>query len=284
MNAPSEARASAAPGTPPPLEARGLTRRFEGRAALEDLSFRLERGEMLAMIGPNGAGKSTCFNLLGGQLRADAGEVRLEGRDVTGWSPRRLWRAGLGRAFQIAAIYPSMTVAENVQMALLAHHRRLGAMLPRARRLYREEALAVLARTGLADQADRHAAVLAYGDLKRLDLACALAHGPRVLLMDEPTAGMAPAERGALMALVSGIARTEGVSVLFTEHDMDVVFGHADRVMVLNRGRLIAEGPPEAIQANARVREVYLGGGAPVAATGGPADGAENGRVPDADG
>jgi len=154
-----------------------------------------------------------------------------------------------------------MTVAENVQMALLSHRNRLWSLWPAATRLYREEALALLERVGMAGQADRACGVLAYGDLKRVELAIALANRPRLLLMDEPTAGMAPKERVALMALAARLVREEGVGVLFTEHDMDVVFAHADRIIVLNRGRLIAEGRPEAVRADPRVQEIYLGRG-----------------------
>lgn len=243
------------------LETRGLTRDFGGNRAVDGVSFRLHKGELLALIGPNGAGKSTCFNMLMGQLKPSAGEIFLLGEKLVNHTPRQVWRKGVGRTFQITAAYPSMTVAENVQMALMSHHRRTFAILPHAWRLYRDEALALLALVGMADQADRHCAVLAYGDLKRLELAAALAHDPRLLLMDEPTAGMAPRERVALMQLVADIVRDRGVSVLFTEHDMDVVFAHSHRIMVLNRGQLIADGSVEQIRTDPRVQEVYLGGG-----------------------
>ncbi|MGQ0676305.1 MAG: ABC transporter ATP-binding protein, partial [Rhodospirillales bacterium] len=201
-------------------------------------------------------------NMLNGQLRPDAGSVALMGGDLAGLKPRRIWRMGVGRTFQIAATFASMTVVENVQMALLSRRRRLWSFWPAAARLCRDEAMALLARVGMAAQADRACGVLAYGDLKRVELAVALAHSPRLLLMDEPTAGMAPKERVALMALTREIVRAEGMGVLFTEHDMDVVFGHADRILVLNRGRLIAQGPPDEVRADPRVQEIYLGGGA----------------------
>ncbi|ETW13618.1 branched-chain amino acid ABC transporter ATP-binding protein [Roseivivax marinus] len=245
----------------PILEVRDLSRHFGAIRAVDRVSFRLAPGEMLALIGPNGAGKSTCFDMLMGQTDPTSGQVLLDGRDITGWPARRVWRAGVGRTFQVTATYGSMRVVENVQTALMSHHRRSFAAWPRFRRLYREEAMALLEQVGMADQAGRPAAVLAYGDLKRLDLAMALAHGPRLLLMDEPTAGMAPAERAALMELTAGIVARQGMAVLFTEHDMEAVFGHAHRVLVLNRGEIIADGPPEAIRADARVQEVYLGGG-----------------------
>jgi branched-chain amino acid transport system ATP-binding protein len=188
--------------------------------------------------------------------------VRFAERDITGLPPRAIWRLGVGRTFQITATFGSMTVAENVQMALLSHHRRLWSLWPRATSLHRDEAAALLDLVGMADQAQRACGVLAYGDLKRVELAVALAHGPRLLLMDEPTAGMAPAERIALMELTARIARARAIAVLFTEHDMDVVFAHADRIIVLDRGRLIAEGTPQAVRANKAVQDVYLGSGA----------------------
>jgi branched-chain amino acid transport system ATP-binding protein len=241
------------------LVAEGLRKRFGANEAVAGVSLAVEPGEMLALIGPNGAGKSTCFNMLGGQLRPDAGSVRLEERDVTGLAPRRLAHLGVGRTFQITASFASMTVRENVQTALLAQKRQAWRFWQAADAQHVGLAEGLLARVGMASQAERPAGVLAYGDLKRLELAMALAGDPVLLLMDEPTAGMAPAERAALMALVRGIARDQGVAVLFTEHDMDVVFGHADRVLVLDRGRLIAQGTPEAVRADPRVRAVYLG-------------------------
>jgi branched-chain amino acid transport system ATP-binding protein len=243
------------------LETRGLTKAFGGLVAVDDVSLALREGELLALIGPNGAGKSTCFNMLMGQLKPTAGDVILAGETITGLSPRQIWRKGVGRTFQITATYSSMTVAENVQMALLSHNGEVFRFLPYAHFRYRDEALALLAMVGMADQADRHCAVLAYGDLKRMELAIALAHEPRLLLMDEPTAGMAPKERVALMELTARIVADRRVSVLFTEHDMDVVFAHAHRIMVLNRGKLIAEGSAREIRNNPLVQEVYLGGG-----------------------
>jgi branched-chain amino acid transport system ATP-binding protein len=245
----------------PVLAVTGLGKAFGGVRAVDGVGFTLDAGCILALIGPNGAGKTTCFNMLNGQLRPDAGRILLAGEDVTGLPPRRIWRRGVGRTFQITATFASMTVIENVQMALISHHHRLAAMLPTVKRLHVDHAMALLERVGMADQARRACAVLAYGDLKRVELAIALANDPKLLLMDEPTAGMAPGERKALMALTARIVRERNIAVLFTEHDMDVVFGHADRVMVLNRGTLIAEGTPDAVRADHRVQEVYLGAG-----------------------
>jgi branched-chain amino acid transport system ATP-binding protein len=244
------------------LSAQGLSKSFGGVQAVRSVSLSVAEGEMLALIGPNGAGKSTCFNMLGGQVRPDAGRVLLAGRDIGGAGPRAVSRLGVGRTFQITATFASMTVRENVQTALTARAGQVWRFWRPAAALHRAEAEALLDQVGLAAQADRAAGVLAYGDVKRLELAVALAGDPRLLLMDEPTAGMAPAERIALMRLTRQLATERRVAVLFTEHDMDVVFGVADRILVLNRGELIAEGDGAAIRAHPRVREVYLGSGA----------------------
>jgi len=241
------------------LVVENLAKSFGGVHAVQGVSFSLAAGELLALIGPNGAGKSTCFNMLNGQLRPDQGRVVLNGQPITGKPPRTVWRMGVGRTFQITATFASLPVIENVQLALLSHQRRILRFWKPLAAEDPAPALALLERVGMADQAHRPCGVLAYGDLKRVELAIALANAPRLLLMDEPTAGMAPAERVALMALTARIARESGIGVLFTEHDMDVVFTHADRIMVLERGRLLAEGAPEAVRADPRVREVYLG-------------------------
>ncbi len=240
----------------------GLTKSFGALRAVAGVSFALAEGEFLALIGPNGAGKTTCFNMLNGQIRPDAGRVVFAGRDITGLRPRRVWRLGVGRTFQVAQGYASMSVRENVQLALIAHHGRLHSVTPRAAALCRDEAMALLDRVGMAAEAERPCGVLAYGDLKRVELAVALTNAPRLLLMDEPTAGMAPKERVALMELTASLTRERGIAVLFTEHDMDVVFAQASRVIVLNRGKLIAEGAPEAVRADQAVQDVYLGSGA----------------------
>lgn len=240
-----------------------LSKAFGGVRAVDDVSFAVGAGERVALIGPNGAGKTTLFNAVNGQLRPDSGSVRIAGADVTGAAPHRIWRAGVGRTFQITATFASMTVLENVQVAL-ATAGGFATSLGRAL-AHRERGAAerLAERVGLAGQADVAASALPYGDLKRLELAVAMTNRPRLLLMDEPTAGIAAGERGAMMALVDELVEAEGVAVLFTEHDMDVVFGHADRVVVLDRGRVIAEGAPETVRADETVRAVYLGDFAP---------------------
>lgn len=241
------------------LEVRGLSKAFGGVRAVSNVTFEVNAGELLALIGPNGAGKSTCFNMLNGQLTPDAGAIAFEGQSINGLKPRQVWRRGVGRTFQITATFSSMTVRENVQVALLSHHGRLKSLFSRAKDQFVGEADALLERVGMLPQAERPCSVLAYGDLKRLELAVALANKPRLLLMDEPTAGMAPKERIALMALAADIVKTDNIGVLFTEHDMDVVFAHASRMIVLNRGELIAAGAPAAVRADPEVQRIYLG-------------------------
>ena len=234
---------------------------FGGLRAVDGVSIDVDEGSIVGLIGPNGAGKTTCFNMVGGQLAPDAGSVRLGGVELVGRRPEAVWRLGVGRTFQIAETFASLTVRENVQLALLSHARRVLGWWRSARTQFVAEADALLASVGMAEQATRATSVLAYGDVKRVELAIALAHRPRLLLMDEPTAGMAPRERDELMALARRLAREQSIGVLFTEHSMDVVFAHADRILVLARGELIAQGPPALVRDDPRVREVYFGGG-----------------------
>jgi len=238
-----------------------LAKSFGGIEAVRDVSFAVTAGEIVAMIGPNGAGKTTCFNLVNGQLAPDGGSVTLLGRRIDSLPPRTIARAGVGRTFQITATFASMTVRENVQMALIAHAGGERDIAARAADLHVDEADALLDKVGVAALADRGCATLAYGDAKHVELALALANAPKLLLMDEPTAGMSTHARHRLMELAADLARRDRIAMLFTEHDMDVVFGHADRVIVLDRGRIIAEGTPDAIRADPRVRAVYLGEG-----------------------
>ena len=238
-----------------------ISKAYGGVQAVRDVSFNVAPGEMVAIIGPNGAGKTTCFNMLNGQLVPDSGEIRLGDASLVGLPPHRVSRQGVGRTFQVTATFGSMSVRENVQTALLSHHRRNYSLWSDAREFFVEDADALLERVGMRSQAGRPCAVLAYGDLKRVELAVALANRPRLLLMDEPTAGMAPEERGALMTLAAALARHDNLAVLFTEHDMEVVFGFASRVIVMHLGEVIAAGAPDEVRADARVREVYLGEG-----------------------
>lgn len=244
-----------------------LSKSFGAVQAVDNVSFTLKSGQFLALIGPNGAGKTTCFNMINGQLRPDSGMIRFGDNDIAGLAPREICHRGIARTFQIAATFGSMTVAENVQMALIARSRQVYQFWRPARSYHRDRALKILDQVGMAAAADRPCRELAYGDVKRVELAIALATDPQLLLMDEPTAGMAPGERNALIALVKSLVMERGISVLFTEHSMDVVFAFADRIIVMARGKLIADGDPQAIRKDPQVVSVYFGSGRSFAST-----------------
>jgi branched-chain amino acid transport system ATP-binding protein len=243
------------------LAVSSLCKSFGAVRAVDGVSFSVAAGEFLALIGPNGAGKSTCFNTINGQLKPDSGAIRFAGRDIAGLPPREICRSGIARTFQVAATFGSMTVVENVQMALISHAGETYGLWRSASAYHRPRAMQLLHQVGMAEAADRPCRELAYGDVKRVEFAIALASDPRLLLMDEPTAGMAPRERNELIGLVKSIVIERGVSVLFTEHSMDVVFAFADRILVMARGRLIAAGDAKTIRSDPTVREVYFGSG-----------------------
>ena len=243
----------------PILRVQSLFKRFGGLPALGGVDLAVEAGEFRAIIGPNGAGKSTFFNTLTGLLRPDSGRIAFEGKDITGEPPHRVARRGVARTFQITSIFHDLTALENVQVALLAHTRRSWSMWPRARAFGTERAQELLAQVGLAASTAKPAGTLAHGDQKRLELAIALAGEPRLLLLDEPTAGMAAQERLEAIRLVHRIARELGLSCVFTEHDMVVVFAVATRITVLHQGRVLAEGTPAEVRALPEVQQVYLG-------------------------
>jgi branched-chain amino acid transport system ATP-binding protein len=243
------------------LEVTGITKSFGGFRAVSDVSLRIETQQIAAVIGPNGAGKSTLFNLITGHLRPDSGSVRLDGRDITGAPPYRICRMGVGRSFQRTNIFAQLTVFENLQAAFLVHHRRGGNFWLRAEELYRDETDALLASIGLAGQEATVAGTLSYGNQKQLELGLALASDPAVLLLDEPTAGMSASETHETIALLKRIADERSLTLLFTEHDMEVVFSIAQKIAVLHQGRIIAEGRPEEVRADPEVRQVYLGHG-----------------------
>ena len=238
-----------------------LSKAFGGVHAVSGVSFAIARGEFLALIGPNGAGKSTCFGMINGQLRPDAGSIVLDGANIAGLPPREIWRRGVGRTFQVAATFASMTVIENVQMALISKAGETYRMWRPIASLHRNRALDLLEQVGMRTAADRPSRELAYGDVKRVELAIALANDPKLLLMDEPTAGMGPRERNDLIALVKRLVVERRISVLFTEHSMDVVFAFADRIVVMARGKLIADGDAKTIREDPLVRQVYFGSG-----------------------
>ncbi len=229
------------------LRVHALAKQFGGLSAVDDLSFALEDGEFTALIGPNGAGKTTCFNLLNGVLAPDSGSIHLDDRDITSLATYQRARLGLGRTFQIAATFRSMTVRENIDVAL------------KAAQQTSSDVSRLMDETGIAAHSERIITELSYGDIKRVELAMALASAPGVLLLDEPTAGMGRDERRAIMDLISGLVQVRGTTVLFTEHDMDSVFGYANRILVMDQGRLIADSSPDDIRQNELVQRIYLG-------------------------
>jgi ABC-type branched-subunit amino acid transport system ATPase component/ABC-type branched-subunit amino acid transport system permease subunit len=241
------------------LRIEGLSKRFGGLKAVDDVTIEVHEGQRHAVIGPNGAGKSTLFNLLTGQIRPDSGKVTFDGSEVTGRRPYQLSRLGIGRAFQITNIFPKLTVLQNLQYAMLAHRGVTRRPFGIADRMYRDEAVQLLEAVGLGRHSARQAGLLSHGDQRALELAISLALGTRLLLLDEPTAGMSPYETTLAVDLVNEVVAQEGLTLLFCEHDMDIVFGMADVVTVMHQGRVLAEGTPEVIRSNSEVQRVYLG-------------------------
>ena len=241
------------------LEVRGLHKSFGGFAAISGVDLAVDRRQIFAVIGPNGAGKTTLFNLVTGHLRPNAGQVMLDGRDITGMAPHRLCALGMGRSFQRANIFPRLSVFENVQAAVIAHRRRGRDFWSRSAGLYRAETEALLRDVNLIDAAHTDGGTLSHGDQKQLELGIALAGEPDILLLDEPTAGMSAGETRGAIELLRRIAAARELTLLFTEHDMEAVFSIAQRVAVLHQGSIIAVGAPGEIRANPEVRRVYLG-------------------------
>jgi branched-chain amino acid transport system ATP-binding protein len=241
------------------LQADNLAKSFDGFQALKSVSLSVASGERRAIIGPNGAGKTTLFNLIGGQARPSGGRLRIDGVDVTGEPPHRIWQRGLARTFQRNQLFLGLTVHENVRLAVMRAQSLGHRLLSRVDRFPRldEEIVSALARVSLLDRRSATVRDLAYGEQRQLELALALIGQPRILLLDEPTAGMSPAETQAMIAMLGALPKE--ITVLIVEHDMDVVFALADRVTVLHLGEVLAEGEPRAIQHDPRVISVYLG-------------------------
>jgi branched-chain amino acid transport system ATP-binding protein len=243
------------------LEISNLNKSFGGFRAVSEVSLRVETRQIAAVIGPNGAGKSTLFNLITGHLRPDSGTVVLDGRDITGAAPHRIVRMGVGRSFQRTNIFVKLTVFENIQAAFLVHHRQGSNFWGRSEAMYRDETASLLRQIGLHGQEKTIAGTLSYGNQKQLELGLALASDPQVLLLDEPTAGMSATETHETIRLLEKIAGERELTLLFTEHDMEVVFQIAQKIAVLHQGRIIADGKPEDVRNDAEVRRVYLGHG-----------------------
>ncbi len=244
------------------LRINDLSKDFDGFLALSDVAVDVQVGSRHAVIGPNGAGKSTLFNVISGYLKPTTGRVELDGQDITGVAPHTLVRKGLGRSFQRVNVFPDLTTFDNVQAALLAHHRRFFDLITPGARLFRDESDAVLEAVGLEDEGHRIAGTLAYGKQKQLELALALATDPKILLLDEPTAGMSPGETMDILDLIVRIQEDRKLTLLFTEHDMEFVFAIAQTLTVLVQGTPLATGDPQAVRDNDDVQRVYLGGGA----------------------
>jgi branched-chain amino acid transport system ATP-binding protein len=242
------------------LDIHRLGKRFGGFAAVEDLDLAVRAGTIHSVIGPNGAGKTTFFRLLTGILRPTHGTVVFDGQDVTGLRPHAVTRRGLAQSFQITNVFPRISVIESVQTAILARQRRSWDFVTRYQRNVEQEGLRLLGQVGLRELAGNKTHTLSHGDQRILEVALALATQPRLLLLDEPTAGMSPFETDRMVRLVTGLAREHGLTVLLSEHDMDVVFSISDEVTVLHQGRVIAHGPPGQVRGDQRVTEVYLGG------------------------
>jgi branched-chain amino acid transport system ATP-binding protein len=243
------------------LTAQNLKKSFDGFVATNGVSFTIQKGELVSIIGPNGAGKTTLFNLITGHIPLDAGTVKFKGIDITRMASYRICRLGMGRSFQRTNIFPRLTVFQNIQAALLAHKGKSLTFFKPVDSFFREETEEILERVGLKEYAETTGGSLSYGFQKQIELGIALASEPELLLLDEPTAGMSAQETHQTIDLIGKITQEKGLTLLFTEHDMEVVFSISQRIMVLHQGRLIAEGTPEEIRRNPEVQKVYLGEG-----------------------
>jgi len=241
------------------LKVMRLNKSFGGLKATNDVDYEMTTRELSAIIGPNGAGKSTFFNLLTGYHKVDSGKVFFKGRDITNWPPYKITRLGITRAFQVSNIYPALTTYENIRQAILTEQNKTLNFFTPAERLAKKETSELLEITGLSQHANMIAGNLSQGDKKRLELAIALGSKPQLVFLDEPTAGMSGDETHETMELVTRLNREMGLTILFTEHDMSVVFGYARRLTVLHAGAIIAEGTPEEVRANERAQKIYLG-------------------------
>jgi branched-chain amino acid transport system ATP-binding protein len=243
------------------LRTEAITKAFGMLMAIDDVSVEFEEGELTAIIGPNGAGKSTFFNLITGRLTPSSGAVYFKDEKITGLAPHKILRRGIGRSFQITNIFPGLTTFENVRIGILAHDGRSSDIFSQVNKMndINETVLKSLGTVGLEEETDTIAGALSHGDQKRLEIALALTSHPELLLLDEPTAGMNPEETKRLTSLIKEISEEAGVTIIFTEHDMDVVFSVSERIIVMQAGRIIADGKGEEIRGNQEVREAYLG-------------------------
>jgi branched-chain amino acid transport system ATP-binding protein len=242
------------------LRVEGIHKSFEDFKAVSGSDLTVEVGQIVAVIGPNGAGKTTLFNLITGQLKADRGEIIFNDEDISKLPPYEICRKGIARSFQIANIFPRLTVFRNVQVSVLSQQRKSVKFFRPARTLAVKETREILENVGLAEKADAIAGSLAHGDQRTLEIAIALGNKPELLVLDEPTAGMSAEETGATMELIRRLADSQGLTILFCEHDMEVVFNVAQSIMVMHQGISIIQGSPDEVRNSARVKECYLGG------------------------
>ncbi len=242
------------------LQVYSLQKSFDGFMAVQEVNLTVVRGEIVAVIGPNGAGKTTLFHLITGQIEPDRGEVRFNGRDIAGWPPHRICRQGISRSYQVVNLFPRLSVLDNVRVAILARRRQSLGLFTVAGKLALKETRQLLETVGLADKAERVSGALSHGDQKVLEIAVALGSRPELLILDEPTAGMSPEETEATLVLMRHLSATMGLTILFCEHDMELVFSFAHRIMVMHQGRSIIQDMPEIVRADRQVREAYLGG------------------------
>lgn len=232
---------------------------FQGFQALTEANLTVPSGSVTAVIGPNGAGKSTLFNLITGHLQPDSGQIIFEDENIAGLPAHVITRKGIGRSFQLINVFPRLTVFDNIKAAIISREGKTRNFFSPARKLFNDEVWDTLERFGLADFADRNASLMSYGDQKVLEIAIALATKPRLLLLDEPTAGMSPEETRKIVQLIKKLSGEQGLTILLTEHDMELVFDVAERIMVLHQGRTIAEGLPEDVRRDTAVQSAYLG-------------------------
>ena len=248
------------------FEVSDLAKSFDGFMAVNGARLRLEQGEVVAVIGPNGAGKTTLFNLITGQLRADRGEIVFKGEVITGLQPHEVCRRGIARSFQVVNIFSRLSVFENVQIAVLAEQKRSFSLFSPVAQLAVAETLAIIESVGLQDKADRVSGSLSHGDQKVLEIAIALGNKPELLILDEPTAGMSPEETSITFNLMKQLSGEFGLTILFCEHDMGLVFSIADRIMVMHQGKTIIQDTPDTVRNDQRVQKAYLGGAQPCSA------------------
>lgn len=241
------------------FETRNLTKSFGGLTATSDVSLQIEERQLVSIIGPNGAGKTTLFNILTGHIKPDSGKVFFEGNDITGRAPHAISRIGIGRSFQRLNIFPRLTTYQNIQVATFSAQKKSFKLFAGIKNMAKRETEEILQNVGLLDKKDVKGGLLAHGDQKRLELGIALSVNPKLLLLDEPTQGMSPQETVETTELIKGLVKKHGLTLIFVEHDMSVVFDISDSVNVLHQGRIIFTGTPQATRNNAEVQRIYLG-------------------------